>query len=48
MALVLGICFILTQINARRKRRRVQPEERLAQAERSLAMLRSRTSIRPR
>eukprot|EP00913_Durusdinium_trenchii_P030279 g28367.t1 len=42
-AIILGICFILIQLNARRKRRRVQPEERLAQAEKSLAMLRSRT-----
>lgn len=43
VAIVLVLCFILIQINARRKKRRVQPEERLAQAEKSLAMLRSRT-----
>jgi len=46
VAIVLGTCFILIQVNARRKKRRVQPEERLAQAEKSLAMLRSRTTMR--
>ncbi|CAJ1375734.1 unnamed protein product [Effrenium voratum] len=44
--LVLALCFVLHQVNARRRKRRVQPEERLAHAEKTLAMLRSRTGSR--
>lgn len=45
-SLILLPCFALHQINQRRKKRRVQPEERLAHAEQTLAMLRSRTGSR--